>query len=420
MSEWNEEHPDEGTIHAWLDGALSAAESARFEMHVRACAECTAAVAEARGLIAGASRVVGLLDAASAPLLRPATTPTAGDSGTLWRLLRVTPARASIAAVLLVALGITLTRDRVARESVDARSDSALANTRGAADMVAASPPVANAAPMRDNLLDSAVARRLASEQPVRTVQPAPGAAIPAPLPSEVVSATAPDPSARGRVAAARSSLSAQRDSSGAPSDRARVGFSAAAPSDAATAERMTVAARAAEAAGAQPLMGKVSGMAVGTSPAGECYRIESTGASAVTWGSVSLPFVLAFEPTGAMARVLNTSGGETDTRATWTRAGEDSLVLHLRRIGYTGSLALAGKGDTRGGMMQSAPLQVALDAVVATGIASGVSGESRAKARVDAPKPMQLPAAPVREPRAMARPPVAASVTARAVSCPR
>ena len=120
MSEWDGEHPDEGTIHAWLDGALSVAESARLEMHVRACAECTATIAEARGLIAGASRVVGLLDATPAPLIRPATTPTAGDGGTIWRILRVTPARASIAAVLLVALGITLTRDRVAKESVNA------------------------------------------------------------------------------------------------------------------------------------------------------------------------------------------------------------------------------------------------------------------------------------------------------------
>ena len=55
-------HPDEGTIHAWLDDALTAEESARIEEHVSSCASCAAAVAEARGLIAGASRVVAMLD----------------------------------------------------------------------------------------------------------------------------------------------------------------------------------------------------------------------------------------------------------------------------------------------------------------------------------------------------------------------
>ena len=33
------EHLDEGTAHAWLDGALSAEESARVEAHVAECAE---------------------------------------------------------------------------------------------------------------------------------------------------------------------------------------------------------------------------------------------------------------------------------------------------------------------------------------------------------------------------------------------
>ena len=420
MPELDGQHPDEGTIHAWLDGALDASESARLEAHVRACAECTAHVAEARGLIAGASRVVGLLDAAPAPLLRPATTPTAGDTGTLWRLLRVTPARASIAAMLLVALGITLTRGRVAQDTIGARSKPSLANTTGAADAVVASSPAANAAPARDNLLDSAVARRLASERPLRTVQPASGAAVPSPMPSEVATATAPDPSASGRVAAARSSLSAQRDSSGAPADRARVGLPAAAPSTPVTAERLNAAARAAEAAGVQPLMAKVSGVTIGAPPAGECYRIENTGASAATWGTVPLPFVIAFEPTGALARVLTLGGAETDTRATWTRAGEDSLVLRLRRIGYSGSLALAGKGETRGGTMRSAQSQVMLDAVVATGTSSGARAEARTQARADAAKSAQTPAAPARETTAItSRATILAAVTARVVSCP-
>lgn len=56
------EHLDEGTAHAWLDGALDADEAGRVEAHVAACAACAAVVAEARGLIAGASRVLSALD----------------------------------------------------------------------------------------------------------------------------------------------------------------------------------------------------------------------------------------------------------------------------------------------------------------------------------------------------------------------
>jgi anti-sigma factor RsiW len=55
-------HLDEGTIHAWLDGALDAAQSADAEAHVKGCAECSAKVAEARGLIAASSRILTSLD----------------------------------------------------------------------------------------------------------------------------------------------------------------------------------------------------------------------------------------------------------------------------------------------------------------------------------------------------------------------
>ncbi|MES2522306.1 MAG: zf-HC2 domain-containing protein [Gemmatimonadota bacterium] len=56
------EHPDEGLIHTWLDGQLSEAEAATLETHVASCAACRAAVAEARGFVAAASRVVSSLD----------------------------------------------------------------------------------------------------------------------------------------------------------------------------------------------------------------------------------------------------------------------------------------------------------------------------------------------------------------------
>jgi Putative zinc-finger len=56
------QHLDEGTIHAWLDGALAPDESRRVEEHAASCEACAALVAEARGLIAAASRILIALD----------------------------------------------------------------------------------------------------------------------------------------------------------------------------------------------------------------------------------------------------------------------------------------------------------------------------------------------------------------------
>lgn len=54
--------PDEGMIHAWLDGELPPEEAARVERLVAEDAEWAAAAAEARGLIAASSRILGALD----------------------------------------------------------------------------------------------------------------------------------------------------------------------------------------------------------------------------------------------------------------------------------------------------------------------------------------------------------------------
>lgn len=70
-------HLDEGTIHAWLDGALSATQSAEADAHVRGCTECSAKVAEARGLIAASSRILTALDDTPANVIpKPAVAPT--------------------------------------------------------------------------------------------------------------------------------------------------------------------------------------------------------------------------------------------------------------------------------------------------------------------------------------------------------
>ena len=105
-------HLDEGTIHAWLDGALDADEAARVEQHAAECAECAAAVAEARGLVAGASRILTALDGVPGGVV-PKTATSGGAVGarrtrSLWTSLHLTPARAAAAAVIVLAAGTAL------------------------------------------------------------------------------------------------------------------------------------------------------------------------------------------------------------------------------------------------------------------------------------------------------------------------
>jgi plastocyanin len=89
------QHLDEGTIHSWLDGALSAEEAARVEAHVAECPQCAAAVAEARGFIAASSRILTALDHVPRGVV-PTASPVRWYNRSAWR---------AAAAVLVVAVG---------------------------------------------------------------------------------------------------------------------------------------------------------------------------------------------------------------------------------------------------------------------------------------------------------------------------
>jgi hypothetical protein len=56
------QHPDEGMIHAWIDGALDAETVRDLETHLASCEECARMAAEARGLVAASSRILTALD----------------------------------------------------------------------------------------------------------------------------------------------------------------------------------------------------------------------------------------------------------------------------------------------------------------------------------------------------------------------
>ena len=106
-------HPDEGTIHGWLDGALPAGEAAALEAHLAECGECRAAVAEARGLIAASSRILGALDNVPAGVV-----PKSDHLSPLIERLRAAPARTAmpvkrwplqvwaVAATVVMAVGL--------------------------------------------------------------------------------------------------------------------------------------------------------------------------------------------------------------------------------------------------------------------------------------------------------------------------
>lgn len=113
------QHLDEGTIHSWLDGALSADEAARVSAHAEVCPQCAAAVAEARGFIAASSRILTALDNVPGGVV-PIDARAKPRNWAAWR---------AAAAVLVVALGsFAVLRDRMGtqRSMSEAAATSAL------------------------------------------------------------------------------------------------------------------------------------------------------------------------------------------------------------------------------------------------------------------------------------------------------
>src|SRR5690349_15169384 len=127
------QHPEEGTIHAWLDGELPAEEAAALEAHIVACAECSAKVAEARGLIAASSRIVSALDIVPSgviPAAKPARRP--------W--YASTQLRAAAAVLIVAGASALVMRNGGRRVMEDAVTGSAPISQ----EKTAAAPPVAS------------------------------------------------------------------------------------------------------------------------------------------------------------------------------------------------------------------------------------------------------------------------------------
>lgn len=131
------QHLDEGTIHSWLDGALSPDEAARVEAHVAECSQCAIAVAEARGFIAASSRILTALDHVPRGVV-PAAPPIKWYNRAAWR---------AAAAVLVVAVGSLVVRnsDRKAAIATPFYDSVGRANTAVTQPKVGAPSPEATA-----------------------------------------------------------------------------------------------------------------------------------------------------------------------------------------------------------------------------------------------------------------------------------
>lgn len=189
-------HLEEGTIHAWLDGELSSAEQADVERHVAMCAECGAAVAEARGMIAGATRIVSALDVVRSAGVAPRQPVRAAAPGSVWRSLRFTPTRAALAASLLVAAGALLTIRHDTSDSVlssPMAASAAAPNISGAMPSVPAATSPAPASTSMDSIAPrAAVTRQSMTQPPAR-----------ASVPNEVAAAKRADSATARAVSAA-------------------------------------------------------------------------------------------------------------------------------------------------------------------------------------------------------------------------
>lgn len=146
------QHPDEGTVHAWLDGALSGEEARAFEAHAAECAQCAAAVTEARGLLAASSRILAALDSVPGGVL-PASEPEIGTDervvpigrSPIWR----SPGWRAAAAIVLVG-SVSWLATRSAGNRAESDAAPAAAGERSAPPNAPPNaPPVAQAAPRR-------------------------------------------------------------------------------------------------------------------------------------------------------------------------------------------------------------------------------------------------------------------------------
>ncbi len=321
--------PDEGLIHAWLDGELPPEEAARVERLVAEDAEWAAAAAEARGLVAASSRILRALDhvpgdvipagGSRAPVRRP-------FASRVW-------VRIAAGVVLVAGVSVALRMDIATESGMSTALTDAVTPSVGA-DSIATSPgsardiqppstiptigsgAAATISAPRDARVDAPRERTMASaERQLDAPSPSPApppptrsapAQSPAALSADVAPANAP--ALVGAASAERERLEAQRDAASQVEQRA------------ASALRQRREAAAPTAPSAQAFRGAAKALSVQALDG--CWRVTTTA------GADSLLVT---------PRVLRTDG--------------DTLVVDAGVIGRPAYVARDGDDTLRGEM---------------------------------------------------------------------
>ena len=163
------QHPDEGTIHAWLDGELPEDQSNEIAAHASECPECSAKIAEARGLIAASTRILTALDDVPARVIPEAagTLPAAAPARRR-RWFDRTDIRAA-AAVLVVAGASYMVVKRDSATTTDALLVADRAQSAPMAATDSAGPTASVVAPVAPPV----VAQRMAPPSARKSAPPA-------------------------------------------------------------------------------------------------------------------------------------------------------------------------------------------------------------------------------------------------------
>jgi hypothetical protein len=182
--------PDEGLIHAWLDGELDAAEAARVEKLVAEDAEWGAAAAEARGLVAASSRILGALDVVAGDVIPGGGRAAPAQDAPRIPRPQVVPLRRSVpnwlrvaaGAVLVAGVGYLANRDGrvesgVMRIAADSSSVAEVSVAKEAPADVPASPPAVAGASVREDARSDRASSSVRAAEPAATLPPTPSAA---------------------------------------------------------------------------------------------------------------------------------------------------------------------------------------------------------------------------------------------------
>jgi hypothetical protein len=309
------QHLDEGMIHAWLDGALSETEGREIEQHAADCPTCSAAIAEARGLIAASSRIVSQLDGAPQNVL-PKNAPVKRRAWSRW------PIATLAAAAVIFAITFRQRPEPSAPLEQRAMADSAI-QAPAALDS-SPSAPVAGTRPQAANPL----------RKRIQTAE------APAPLPpASSTRASAPEgasPMPAPPVIQERASRVADqvRDERRAASGAAGIG------------------ARAATAPAAAPRRPDLSAAQaltqVAERPPQQCFRYQLDAAV----DPVPQSFILEFENSSAVVRRV---AGDSIPGLTFRMSGDSTFVMRSTETIMTLTTngpsvrAVSGSRETRG-----------------------------------------------------------------------